>query len=152
MFKSGLAKSDMRQRQQGLMGPRLQKTTGYILVVGGRNVMLVWAVVAQRAMALHVRFAIGPVRIQAKAILASKEIAEAEIVDRLRCWLGDLIHRSGSLHICRHDKPLVDRTATTEVGGYPGDSRLGVEGSKMRMHDLGGAATVICGTVREQLH
>lgn len=108
--------------------------------------MLVWAVVAQRAMTLHVRFAIGPVRIQAKAILASKEIAEAEIVDRLRCWLGDLIHRSGSLHICRHDKPLVDRMATT------GDSRLGVEGSKMRMHDLGGAATVICGTVREQLH
>ena len=79
--------------------------------------MFVWAVVAQRAMALHVRFAIGPVRIQAKAILASKEIAEAEIVDRLRCRLGgrlgDLIHRSGSLHICGHDKPLVDRTTTT---------------------------------------
>ena len=100
-------------------------------------------------MALHVRFAIGPVRIQAKAILTSKEIAEAETVDRLRCRLGDLIHRSGSLHICRHDKPLVDRTMTIEVSGYPGDSRLGVEGSKMRMHDLGGdAATVICGTVR----
>jgi hypothetical protein len=92
--------------------------------------MFVWAVVAQRAMALHVRFAIWPIRIQAKAILASKEIAEAEIVDRLRCRLGDLVHCSGSLHIRRHDKRLVDRTTTTEVGGYPGDSRLGVEGSK----------------------
>jgi len=89
-------------------------------------VMLVWAVVAQRAMTLHVCFAIGSVRIQAKAILASKEIAEAEIVDRLRCRLDDLIHRNGSLHICRHNKPLVGRTTTTEVGSYPGDPRLGV--------------------------
>src|ERR1700679_2824592 len=80
--------------------------------------MLVWAVVAQGALTLHVRFAIGPVRIQAKAILASKEIAEAEIVDRLCCRLGDLIHRSRSLHIYRHDEPLVGRTTRTEVGGY----------------------------------
>lgn len=92
--------------------------------------MFVWAVVAQRAMTLHVRFAIGPVRIQAKAILASKEITEAEIVDRLCRRLGDLIHCSGSLHIRRHDEPLVGRATRTEVGGYPGDLRLGVEGSK----------------------